>query len=534
MNEFACSLAVTLALALGGQEPVGGHSMETVMQDDAQLLYEPAIARRAVRRMADLGVDRVRITASWSALAPGTTSKRRPRFDAADSGAYPPEPFERLDRAVREVRAAGMDVMIDVAFFAPRWSVERPSAREGRHVFRPSVKEFALFTRAVADRYGGGFRDPQGRRGATLPAVRLWTTWNEPNHAAFLQPQWKRVGRRRVPAAPHYYRRMHNAAYDQIKAVSPGNRVLIGGLASFSRPGKRTTSNLGPLRFTRELACVDSQLRPLRRRDCRGFRPLRADGFAHHPYSMDTDPDDRNLSKDRVQIGELDRLTSLLTQLHGIGRLEAPLDLYLTEYGYETNPPDPAGRSPEEHARFLGHATYLGWTSANVRMFPQFLLQDIGPTAGQAAGSRAQWSDYQTGLYHHDGPPKRAVLQGFKLPFHAEAVQDETGAKEVVAFGQVRPLTGAQRVAVERFDPAAGWVTEPSLAAISARGAESCSDFPTDRLGFYGRRLLFREGATYRAVWRRPDGGTEASPSVTVEPPRLVPGGARGALQPGP
>ena len=57
MNEFACSLAVALALTLSGEAPVAGHPMETVMQDDAQLLYEPAVARRAVRRMAALGVD---------------------------------------------------------------------------------------------------------------------------------------------------------------------------------------------------------------------------------------------------------------------------------------------------------------------------------------------------------------------------------------------------------------------------------------------------------------------------------------------
>ena len=72
MNEFVCSLAVTLALTLGGQPPVPGHPMETVMQDDAQLLHRsPATLRRNVRRMADIGVDRVRLTASWSSLAPG-------------------------------------------------------------------------------------------------------------------------------------------------------------------------------------------------------------------------------------------------------------------------------------------------------------------------------------------------------------------------------------------------------------------------------------------------------------------------------
>ena len=128
-----------------------------------------------------------------------------------------------------------MDVMIDLAFFAPRWAVKRSGARNGRHVWRPSVREFGRFSRAIAERYSGRFR----ARGERLPAVRLWTTWNEPNHRAFLRPQWEQVKGRWRPAAPHFYRRMHNAAYDQLKTVDGENRVLIGGLASFghSRPG---------------------------------------------------------------------------------------------------------------------------------------------------------------------------------------------------------------------------------------------------------------------------------------------------------
>ncbi len=534
MNEFACSLAATLALAAGGQEPAREQAMETVMQDDAQLLYEPAVARRAVRRMAALGVDRVRLTASWSALAPDTESERRPSFDAADSRDYPDPAFERLDTAVREASEAGMQVMIDIAFFAPRWAVERPSATEGRHVWKPSVQEFARFTRAVAERYDGSFEDPARPEGAHLPAVRLWTTWNEPNHPAFLLPQWERAGTRRVPAAPHHYRDMHNASYDQLKAVDPGNRVLIGGLASFSHPGRRASSNLGPLRFTRELACVDADLRPLRRPECRGFRPLRADGFAHHPYSRDTAPDTRDDTRDRVQIGELDRLTALLAELNAAGRLETPLPLYLTEYGYETKPPDPLGQPPDAHARYLGHATLLAWRSGSVRMFPQFLLEDIGPDLDEPRGTVARWKDFQTGLFNHDGRPKRAVLQGFKLPFHAETIEDENGAIEVVVFGQVRPGEGAQRVEIERLDPTAGWVGEPSLPVVGVRPDESCGEFQSDPQGYYGRRLAARELGTYRGVWRRPDGGTEASPEVTVGLPRPVLGGARGALQPGP
>lgn len=535
MNEFACSLAVSLAFALGGSAPVPQHTMETVIQDDAELLHrDPAEVRRSVRKMADLGVDRVRLTASWSGLAPGSDSRRRPRFDATDSSEYPDDGFARLDRAVREVRDADMQTMIDVAFFAPSWSVDRRHAHDARPAWRPSPRQFALFARAVADRYSGRFPDPDGDPGERLPAVRLWTTWNEPNHSTFLRPQWERVGGRPRPASPHHYRRLHNAAYDQLKAVDSDNTVLIGGLSALAEPGRSAKSNIGPLRFTRELACVDSRLRPLRRRACRDFAPLRADGFAHHPYSLDTAPDARDRSQDRVQIGELDRLTLLLSQLHSAGRFEKAQPLYLTEYGYETSPPDPTGQTEETHARYLGQATFLAWRSRDVQMYPQFLLKDKGPKLSEPEGSRARWPDYQSGLFHHDWTAKRAVISGFKLPFHGQAVQGEDGAEETVAFGQVRPLKGQQRVTIQRLDAGRGWISEPSLPAIKSTGTESCVDFQTDGQGFYARRMSYRPGASYRAVWNRPDGATELSPAVTVGPAQPVAGGAAGVLMPGP
>ena len=536
MDAFRCGLAVALATLAGGSGPAREleQRMETVIQDDALMLHRPAReVRRTAERMANLGADRVRLTASWGALAPGNELRTKPRFDAADSREYPPEPFARLDRAVKEARRAGMETMIDIAFFAPRWAVKSGSPADRRHAWRPSAREFALFARAVADRYSGRFTDPADRR-RRLPAVRLWTTWNEPNHPVFLRPQWERVpsrGRRGGargwrPASPHHYRRMHEAAYDQVKAVSPQNRVLIGGLAAEAEPGRGARRGIGPLRFTRELACVDSAGRPLRRKECRRFRPLRADGFAHHPYSRATRPEARDLTKDRVQVGELDRLTGLLSDLHARGRLARRLPLYITEYGYETKPPDPLGHAPEDHARYLGQATYLAWQRRDVRMFAQFLLEDIGPDVSRPAGSAGRWADYQTGLYHHDGRPKRAVVQGFRLPFFVETVRDGSGTVQTVAFGQVRPRRGPQHVVIQRREGLGRWVVETSLGLLaSGKAGEACGDFLTDADGFFQRRLPLRPGGVYRAVWMGGDRLARFSEAVTATGPRLVLGG---------
>ena len=158
-----CLLLAGLSLALWGcgeeKQEERPPKLETIVQDDALLLHRaPAEVRQTARTLAALGVDRVRITAGWSAIAPEPGSERRPRFDATDPAAYPPEGWQRVDGAVREVLAAGMKPMIDIAFWAPRWAVERPEGAPERQRWRPSPREFGLFSEAVARRYSKDVR----------------------------------------------------------------------------------------------------------------------------------------------------------------------------------------------------------------------------------------------------------------------------------------------------------------------------------------------------------------------------------------
>ncbi len=97
--------------------------LEVTLQDDALLLYRPRRqVRRSARRIAAIGADRVRLTASWSALAPDPDSRHRPRFDATNPSRYRREGMRRLDFAVSEAAGAGLSVQIDLAFWAPRWA----------------------------------------------------------------------------------------------------------------------------------------------------------------------------------------------------------------------------------------------------------------------------------------------------------------------------------------------------------------------------------------------------------------------------
>ena len=520
MNSVACALA---ALALGGG--AAGHHLDTVVQDDAQLLYRgPGAADRAVRTLAALGADSVRLTANWSALTAAPTSAAPPGrpFRARESSTYSAAGLAHLDHAVRAATAAGLRVQIDLGFWAPRWAVARPGPDPTRERDAPDPRAFAAFAEAVARRYSGRFPDP-ARRGRRLPAVRLWTTWNEPNNPDFLLPQWQRDGAAWRPASPHVYRRMHEAAYDAIKRVDARDLVLVGGTA----PNGRETGpggGVAPLRFLREMACVDPALRPLRVPECAGYRPLRADGYAHHPYGLLHDPGVTDPAPDDVRLADLGRLRRLLDGLAARGRIARGLPIYVTEYGFESRPPDPyAPFDPSAQARFHGHATYLAW-AAGASQFAQFLVRDVPPGGyGGRPGTRRYWSDFQTGLEDPLGRPK-PISRAFHLPFWAQAA-DAHGRQIVLLFGAVRGNDGAEAVRVERrSSPGSAWTpVRTEGTACDEDGAA----FLTGDGGAFLRASAPAGSGEYRMVWLRREGAPLASVPVAVgeqpEPARALP-----------
>ncbi len=453
---------------------------ETVIQDDALLLYgSDGEVRQGVQRIRELGIDRVRITAAWGVIAPAAQSRERPRFNASDSRAYGTDGWGRIDRVMREVEAAGLTAMIDLAFHAPRWATGGKRLSK-TYRDRPSVLEYRRFVKAAAHRYRGDFADPE-RPGANLPPVRLWTTWNEPNHPSFLLPQWRKRRGRWVPASPHAYRKLHEAAYGELKRSSRSNRVLVGGLAAVGGGARGPRGRIAPLRFLREMACVDRRLRRLRVRECRRFRALRADGFSHHPYSIGVPPGRASRFRDDVRIADLGRLDRLLGRLARRGRTARRLPIYVTEFGYETNPPDPTrGVSHARQTTHLAHGTYLSWRAPRVKMHAQFLLRDLPANPRIAATSPRRWHDYQSGLIEFGGLPKPA-FEAFKLPLWGRSVR-----RGKSFFGQVRPGDGRRRVSIQRLGPDGTWV--PAATTV------------TDERGYFTALVRRGRGGTYRAL----------------------------------
>ena len=274
-----------------------------------------------------------------------------------------------------------MAVIVDIAFWAPVWATDGDAtARPKRGV---DAEEFALFARAVAQ--------PLPRRGRHLHALER------------AQPP-------RLPAAPaaaprRLYRDMVAAAYPAVKDEAPDSTVLVGGLAAHGR-----RDGTPPLRFLRELACVDRRLQPVTTGDCADFKPIEGDGFAHHPYSTRTRPDEveRSASPDDVPLARIGRLIGMLDRLAAAGRISPELrDVYITEYAYESNPPDPrralqprAGGADDGLRRGAGRAR-----AAGAHASPSSSCATCR-APGRAASRWASCSDWQSGLLFADRRPK--------------------------------------------------------------------------------------------------------------------------------
>ena len=272
----------------------------------------------------------------------------------------------------------------------------------------------------------------------------MCTTWNEPNHPSFLSRSgcatadgsWR-------PMSPHVYRAMHNAAYDAIKRVSrrqPGAGRRHGSASAPRCPGK---GGVPPLEVRPHAGLRRRQAAsPLQGARVRGLPPLKADGWAHHPYSRYTTPGTSDPDADDVPIADVGRLggparASCASAAASLSSSRSTRPSTATRPSQD-DPYQPFNR--EQQAAFIGWSTFLAWKDPDTRMFAQFLLRDIDPAeSGRKRGTRAYYRDWQSGLYTADGNAKPAV-QAFKLPFWAQT-PGRCDQQAVLLFGEVRPGT---------------------------------------------------------------------------------------------
>lgn len=368
MRRLAAVLATCLcAVAAFGAAPAQpSRFLVTGLFDDAQILY--GNPDRVFPQLAELNTRTIRVNLWWGGANPVAT--RRP--------ANPTNPDDRAydwsvyDRTVAFAARYRIRVVFSI-IGTPPWA----NKAAGFNVAPTNMLELKRFAQAAATRYGGGWTGPDGK---TIPAVRDWIVWNEPNSPVFLKPQYRRVRGKWVIESARTYARMCNAVYDGVKLVTIGaSRVACGvtGPRGNNNPNSSRPS-IAPVPFLRAMKAAGAR---------------RFDAYAHHPYygtpnetpSTPPPPGIHGNAPTAVTLGNLSVLVRELNRLYGKKRI------WITEYGYQTRPPDAVfGVSFAKQAKYLTQAHAIARAHPQIDMFLWFLLRDeVRPEGWQSGLLRA-------------------------------------------------------------------------------------------------------------------------------------------------
>jgi hypothetical protein len=341
-------------------------------------LYEPVrplvAPEKTFATLSNLRVQVLRMDLPWGAVVAKTRPAHPldPNDPAYDWSAY--------DAFVINAHKHRIAVIFSI-FGTPRW------ANGGQKLNRAPTKMASLryFAQAAAKRYSGSFKR---RDGVVLPAVRRWMAWNEPNNPVFLRPQWARIGGKNAPVAARTYAHICTAVWTGVHATHLKETVACGGTdprgnnrARGSRP------SIAPLTF----------LSALKRFGLRHF-----DVYAHHPYYSNPSESPSYVPKEKtvVTLGNINVLIGLLTRLYG----RKPL--WITEYGYQTRPPDRHfGVTYKKQAQYLKQAYAIARRNHRIALMCWFLLRD-----------ERRLSGWQSGLETASGKKKPAYTAFRRLP----------------------------------------------------------------------------------------------------------------------
>jgi hypothetical protein len=570
-SRLAWALVGVLAAlwgAAGATPAMASTKQQAIFQDDDLLIYNTTAGTvSTLETLASLGVKSIRVSVFWRLIAPDSLSKTRPAgFNAADPAAYPSGSWSRYDQVVTFAQALGISVNLDITSPAPLWATGTPDRADIAATYHPSPAEFAGFVHAVGSRYSGAYVvppaapalapapaaaptrapnlieallgiNPNGSGSkpvpppppplppaTVLPRVNSWSVWNEPNQAGWLTPQWApdSTGRLRE-TSPALYRGLVDAAYAQLQQTGhAADTILIGETAPKGVNAQGETRAIKPLRFIRDLYCLDTRNHVLRgsaaaRMGCpttarlaAGFPAahpalFRATGWAHHPYELTFGPSVRLADPDYITIANLGRLGSVLDAAQRAYHKSRRLPYYLTEFGYMTSPPADAGVTLTQQSAYLNQAEFIAYSNGRVRDLSQFLLVDAPPiacTRCSKPGSTA--ASFETGLEFGGGRQKPS-FNAYRMPIFLPQSTVRRGSTLRV-WGMVRPAPGgaSQRVSIE-FRPGRTGAFK-RLALVRTRSHPAYLD----------TRVHLPRSGQLRLAWRAPSGALLHSRNVNA------------------
>jgi hypothetical protein len=264
----------------------------------------------------------------------------------------------------------------------------------------------------------------------------------------------------------------------------PGNAVVAGGLAPFG-----ISTAVAPLAFMRSLLCLSDGRVP--RPTC--SQRVHFDIWATHPYTAGG-PTHHAYRKDDVSLGDLPEMRAVLDAGVRTGHVVTtqPMRFWVTEFSWDSSPPDPAGVPAALEGRWVAEALYRMW-SAGVSLVTWFSLRDRPIRA----------SPYQSGLLYRGAPytssrPKPAFT-AFGFPFVAFR-----RSQQVQVWG--RTPTGAAATVVVEQRAGSGW---KRVGTLHANG-----------VGIFSGSIPSAGSGSMRA--RLPEGGATSLPFSLANVPDRV------------
>lgn len=322
------------------------------------------------------------------------------------------------DPVVRGLHARGIEPVLTLVS-TPSWA----NGGQGTNWAPTSGASFAAFAAATARHY---------------PYVTRFLIWNEPNQRRWLRPT--------LPSL--YVQRLLNPAYVAIHSVRR-HALVAGGVTA----PRAATGGVSPAVWIAGMAGAGAKL----------------DAYAHNPYPLS--PAETPLTGGcthctTLTMATLPTLIADVTKAFGSKKR-----IWLTEYGYQTNPPDRfLGVSPARQALYMSDGAMRAYLTPRVDMLIQYLVEDEPDIA--------RW---QSGILTVHGVEKPSY-QAFQLPLTVEKRTSST----ITLWGQIRPGTGRQQYVLEQLR-GRHWLRVGVAQRTSARG-------------FFKRVVPAVAGASYRVL----------------------------------
>jgi hypothetical protein len=435
MPRIRTTLLSLLASALfagsvGAAQALASHAQVTYFEPSTYLLQAEAKLRpRIFAQLEHLGVHALRVELYWHDVAPGAENATKPAFDATNPAAYQ---WGNYAVVLEEAKRLGWPVLLTVTSPVPRWATSNGATP---YITRPDPEDFKEFMTAVARKFGS--------------EVSTYSIWNEPNHPAFLLPQFNSNG---TPASGRIYRGLYEAGYAGLQAAGIAQpRVLFGETAptgfdsvkSFVHSKSRSEKagallhDLAPLAFMREALCLNGAYKK-----AGSCSELQTVGYAHHAYTLPAGPSYVPPEQDDVTLGALSRLSNALNLAARAHAIPAAVPIYLTEFGVQSLPNKQLGVSVAKQAEFDAISERIAYENPRVAAFSQYLLKD--DPLGGAPGSSVHGGTvgFQTGLEYVNGSAKPLYF-GWPIPLTVTRTRHG-----VSLWGLVRPASGATSVTV--------------------------------------------------------------------------------------